>query len=125
MPPATGGDFVALEHIAALRRLGFDAKAYYGAYDDGYAKFPVPVSRPRAFDPNDVLVIGENQSLEGARNIRAIKVMHNQNPYITFYGSETIAQLNAFPLSHILVPSDFCAANRRTRALRAARRPIS
>jgi hypothetical protein len=110
MPPATGGDFVAVEHIRALNKMGFDAKAYYGAFDDGYTKFPVPVARPSAFQPGDILVMGEVHSFAAARAIPAIKVMHNQNPYMMSFGVESVAALNDYPLAHILVPSDFTAA---------------
>ena len=110
LPPATGGDFVVLDHIRALNRMGFDAKAYYGAYDDGYTKFPVPVARPTAFRPDDILVMGEVHSFDAARAIPAIKVMHNQNPYMMWFGIESVAALNAYPLAHILVPSDFTVA---------------
>jgi hypothetical protein len=110
LPPVTGGDFVCLDHIRGLIRLGFDAKAYYGAFDDGFTKFPVPVARPGAFQPDDILVMGEVHSFAAARAIPAIKVMHNQNPYMMFYGIESIAALNEYPLAHILVPSDFAAA---------------
>ncbi len=109
-PPATGGDFVSLDHIRALNRMGYDAKAYYGAFDDGHAKFDVPVVRPGiAFRSDDVLVIGEVHSFEAARVIPGIKVMHNQGPYLLQFGIEGIAALNAYPLTHILVPSDFAA----------------
>jgi hypothetical protein len=109
-PPATGGDFVSLEHIRALIGLGFDAKAYYGAFDDGHSKFPGPVAGPRVFQADDILVIGEVHSFAAARAIPAIKVMHNQGPYLMFYGIESVAALNQYPLAHILVPSDFSAA---------------
>jgi hypothetical protein len=54
--------------------------------------------------------MGEVHSFAAARAIPAIKVMHNQNPYMMFYGIESVATLNAYPLAHILVPSDFGAA---------------
>jgi len=92
LPPVTGGDFVALDHIAGLIRQGFDAKAFYGASDNGYTKFPVPVARlGTAFRPDDIVVLGENHSFEGARAIPAIKLMHNQNPYLTFFGIDSVA----------------------------------
>jgi hypothetical protein len=111
LPPVTGGDFVSLDHIAALRRAGFNALAFYGASDDGFHKFSVPVARLGiAFQPEDILVLGEVYSWQQARPVPGIKVMHNQNPYLTFTGIESVAALNAYPLDHILVPSDFCAA---------------
>jgi glycosyltransferase involved in cell wall biosynthesis len=111
LPPVTGGDFVSLDHIAALRRAGLNAMAFYGAGDDGFRKFSVPVARLGiAFQPDDILVLGEVYSWQQARPVPGIKVMHNQNPYLTFMGIESIAALNAYPLDHILVPSDFCSA---------------
>lgn len=108
LPPVTGGDFVTLDHIGALNRAGLDARAFYGASDDGYKKFPVPVARlGTQFHSGDIMVLGENHSLEAARAIPAIKVMHNQNPYLTFFGVASVAELNAYPLDHILAPSDF------------------
>src|SRR6202012_1510982 len=108
LPPVTGGDFVSIDHIAGLNRLGFDARAFYGASDGGYTQFHVPVARlGTVFQPDDIMVLGENHSFAAARAIPAIKVMHNQNPYLTFFGIESVAALNAYPLSHILVSSDF------------------
>jgi hypothetical protein len=123
LPPVTGGDFVSLDHIAGLIRLGFDARAFYGASDNGHAQFPVPVARlGTAFQPDDIMVLGENHSFAAARAIPAIKVMHNQNPYFTFFGIESVAELNAYPLVHILVSSDFGAAKL---AEMGVRKPIS
>ena len=114
LPPVTGGDFVALDHVAGLNRLGFAAKAFYGASDSGYTQFSVPVARlGTLFQPDDIMVLGENHSFAAARAIPAIKVMHNQNPYLTFFGIESVKALNAYPLSHILVSSDFGAARLR------------
>ena len=111
LPPVTGGDFVSLDHIAGLIRMGFDAKAFYGASDHGHSQFPVPVARlGTQFQPDDIMVLGENHSFAAASAIPARKVMHNQNPYMTFYGIASVAELNAYPLAHILVSSDFGAA---------------
>jgi hypothetical protein len=110
-PAVTGGDFVSVDHIAGLIRLGFDARAYYGAPDAGYAQFSVPVARlGTAFHPNDIMVLGENHNFEQLRTLALIKVMHNQNPYMSFQGISSVTEINAYPLAHILVPSDFCAA---------------
>jgi hypothetical protein len=114
LPPVTGGDFVSLDHIAGLNQLGFDAKAFYGASDNGHTQFPVPVARlGTVFQPHDIMVLGENHSFAAARAIPAIKVMHNQNPYMTFHGVESVKALNAYPLEHILVSSDFAAERLR------------
>jgi hypothetical protein len=111
LPPVTGGDFVSLDHIAGLIRMGFDARVFYGAADNGYTQFNLPVARVgTAFQPDDIMVLGENHSFAAARAIPAVKVMHNQNPYLTFYGIESVAELNAYPLAHVLVSSGFGAA---------------
>jgi hypothetical protein len=112
--PRTGGDYVSVDHVAGLNRLGFNAKAFYGAPDGGYQKYTVPVARlGTAFQPDDIMVLGENHNFEQLRAIPCLKVMHNQNPYMTFFGVASVAALNAYPLAHILVPSDFCAAKLR------------
>jgi hypothetical protein len=114
LPPVTGGDFVSQDHIAGLIRMGFDARAFYGAPDNGHTQFNVPVARlGTVFRPDDIMVLGENHSFSAARAIAARKVMHNQNPYLTFFGVESVAVLNAYPLEHILVSSDFGAARLR------------
>jgi hypothetical protein len=114
LPPMTGGDFVSVDHVASLNRLGFDARIFYGASDNGYTQFPVPVTRlGTVFRPDDIMVLGENHSFAAARAIPAIKVMHNQNPYMMFHGIESVAALNAYPLAHILVSSDYAAARLR------------
>jgi hypothetical protein len=114
LPPVTGGDFVSLDHIAGLIRLGFNAKAFYGAADNGHAQFNVPVARlGTMFQADDIMVLGENHSFAAARAIPSRKVMHNQNPYMTFHGIGSVVELNAYPLDHILVSSDFGAARLR------------
>ena len=112
--PVTGGDYVAVDHIAALNRLGFNAKAFYGAPDEGYRKYTVPVARlGTPIQPDDIMVLGEVHDFEKLRAIPCLKIMHNQNPYMTFSGHASVAALNAYPLTHILAPSDFCAAKLR------------
>ena len=114
LPPVTGGDFVSQDHIAGLIRLGFDARVFYGAADNGHTQFDLPVARLGTnFTPDDIMVLGENHSFAHARAIAATKVMHNQNPYMTFYGLDSVAELNAYPLDHILVSSDFGEARLR------------
>ncbi|HET7086126.1 MAG TPA: glycosyltransferase [Rhizomicrobium sp.] len=114
VPPHTGGDFVNLEHVEALARAGFDAKVLYCAEDDGLAKFPVPVVRlgQVALKPDDVLVISEihRELLNQARGINIRRVLHNQGPYNSFYGFSSVQEFNTYPLDHVLVNSDFCAA---------------
>jgi hypothetical protein len=110
-PPNTGGDFVNLEHITGLNRLGFNAKAIYPSSALDHPHFSIPTVK--AADVNvtehDIVVVGElNRELFGRlKSVKCIKVMHNQNPYYTFLGFDTVQQLNAYPLSHIITSSEF------------------
>lgn len=113
LPPVSGGHFVALEQIAALNKMGFDAKVYYIGAPDGFDKFPVPAVRAGApLSADDVIVVGEDHKnlLRDLKNLTSIKVLHNQNPYYTFVGFDSAADLAAYPFAAAIVPSDFCAA---------------
>lgn len=112
MPPLSGGHFVALEHITALNRLGLEAKAYYVGSPEGFHKFSVPVVRAGApILANDIVVVGEDHHklLQELRNVACKKILHHQAFFYTFSGFGSIAELNAYPFSHILVASDYCA----------------
>lgn len=112
LPPVSGGHFVALEHIAALNAMGFSAMVYYVGAPEGFDKFTVPAVRAGApLLPDDIIVVGEDHKalLKDLRNIASIKVLHNQNPYYTFSGFDSAADLASYPLARIIVPSDFCA----------------
>lgn len=109
-PPVTGGDMIAVDHVASLDRMGFNARAYYCAPDQGFTKFSIPVVRPGTpLGSDDVLVLGETQRemLAFAGDLPCIKVMHNQNPYFTFFGFRNVAGINAYPFAHMMVLSDF------------------
>lgn len=115
-PPNSGGDFVNIDHIAALHRMGHDARALYGSADEGWRQFSVPVAHGHvAIAPDDIVVLGEAvpEFIATARGMDCRKVLHDQNPFFTFLGFESVAALNGYPLDHILVPSDFCAARLR------------
>src|SRR5258705_13904518 len=112
LPPITGGDFVTIDHIAGLNRFGFNASALYFGSDSGYREFPVPATLARQvkLNPNDIVVIGECQRavFEQLRSTNCTKVMHNQNPYYMLsYGFDSVQRLNDYPLTHIIVPSNF------------------
>jgi glycosyltransferase involved in cell wall biosynthesis len=112
VPPVTGGDFVVIDHIKGLNKLGFDAKALYLQSDLGYLQFQVPVVSRAQLKSNDIVVVGEvhKQLFEQLRAIDCIKVLHNQNPYYTFYSFDTVQQVNDYPLTHIIAPSRFTKA---------------
>jgi hypothetical protein len=112
-PPCTGGDYIAVQHIAALIQMRFNARAFYCSRDDGWRKFNVPVALPGpSLSNTDIFVAGEDQKVifQGLLNAPCIKVLHNQNPYYTFDGFADVAAVNAYPFSHVLLISDFCGA---------------
>lgn len=112
LPPVSGGHFVSLEHIAALNAMGFNAKVYYVGAPDGFAKFTVPAVRAGApLLPEDIIVVGEDHKalLQELKLMSCIRVLHNQNPYYTFAGFDSAADLLSYPLARVIVPSTFCA----------------
>ena len=109
-PPVTGGDFIAIDHIAALNRLGFDAKALYLRTDLDPRQFPVPtVSGNIRLNEHDCVVIGEvhRPLFEQIRSVNCLKILHHQNPFYTFMGFDSVQQLNGYPLTHILTTSAY------------------
>ncbi len=113
LPPVSGGHFVALEHIAALNAMGFNAKVYYIGAPDGFDKFPVPAVRAGApLSADDIIVVGEDHKnlLRDLKNLTCVRVLHNQNPFYTFVGFDSAAELASYPFAAVIVPSDFCAA---------------
>ena len=118
LPPVSGGHFVALEHIAALNAMGFNAKVYYVGAPDGFAKFTVPAVRAGApLLTDDIIVVGEDHKalLKELRSLTCIKVLHHQAFFYTFAGFDSIADLAGYPFAQVLVPSSFSAD--RLRAL--------
>jgi len=112
LPPVSGGHFVSLEHIAALNAMGFNAKVYYVGAPDGFAKFTVPAVRAGApLLSDDIVVVGEDHKalLKELRNLSCIKILHHQAFLYTFAGFDSIAELATYPLTRLIVPSDFSA----------------
>jgi glycosyltransferase involved in cell wall biosynthesis len=112
-----------LEHIAALNALGFNAKAYYVGPPDGFDKFPVPAVRAgSSLNPDDIIVVGEDHKnlLRDLAPLPCIKVLHNQAFFYTFFGFDSIAELNAYPFHRILVASDYCASRLKALGVRHA-----
>jgi hypothetical protein len=110
VPPATGGDFIAIDHITTLNRLGFAAKALYLRNDRGYLQFSVPVvSGDVRLNEHDIVVIGEihKHLFDRIRPMNCIKVLHNQNPFYTFMGFDSVPQLNEYPLAYVLTTSSY------------------
>lgn len=110
-PPHTGGDFVNIEHITALNRFGFNAKALYLSSDLGYLQFPVPTVKSAGLNvtEHDIMVVPElhRRLFNQLKSVDCMKVMHNQAPYYTFLGFESVRHLNEYPLTHIITCSEF------------------
>lgn len=111
VPPVTGGDFIAVDHIAVLNCLGFDAKALYLRPDFGFQQFSVPtVSAGNVnLKEHDIVIVGEihKQLFAQLKSVNCVKVLHNQNPFYTFQGFDSVQQLNEYPLTHIVTLSEF------------------
>jgi hypothetical protein len=76
----------------------------------------VPVEHGQvAVAPEDIVVLGEAipQFLAAARGMDCRKVLHDQNPFFTFLGFDSVASLNDFGFEQVIAPSDFCAARLR------------
>src|ERR1700729_4123982 len=104
-PPCSGGDYIAVQHITGLNRMGFNARAFYCSRDEGWRKFTVPIALPgpNRLREGDIFVAGEDQKgiFQGLRNAPCMKVMHNQNPFYTFDGFADVAAVNDYPFKHI------------------------
>jgi hypothetical protein len=112
LPPVSGGHFVSLEHIAALNAMGFNAKVYYVGAPDGFANFTLPAVRAGApLLSDDIVVVGEDHKplLKELRDLSCIKILHHQAFFYTFAGFDSIAELATYPLTRVIVPSDFSA----------------
>ena len=110
-PPFTGGDHIAVQHLTALNKMGFNARVFYSSRDEGWRQFTVPVTLPGPpLGERDIFVAGEDQKVifQGLRYAPCIKILHNQNPFYTFDGFEDVEAVNAYPFHHVLLISDFC-----------------
>ena len=100
----TGGQFVNLDHVLALRRLGYDARFWFIRVNAPIADFrpafppgqeaPWQVEPPE-LAPDDVVVVGEmfGAGALAVREARVRKVVHNQGPYLSF---EAFVDMQAF-----------------------------
>ena len=120
LPPKTGGELVNLQHVAYLNRLGIRAVALVNAnpsatahsLEPGDALYDLPCEtliQGRQFGPDDIVVIPEFYA-EAFRHFATQpcrRVIHNQGPFLSFRGFESIAQMNANGLAAGLSCSTF------------------
>lgn len=118
--PVTGGDFVNVDHINMLNRLGINAKAllfteYLNPPPEAINTFQCPAilfDENLPFSEKDVFIAGEVQGFFFAAqtiNGTPIKnvILHNQNPFLTYLGFPSIQSMNAHPFKSILAPSHY------------------
>lgn len=115
--PWTGGNYVNFEHIRFLTSLGVEAKVllFYPQEEPSYQWFldnNILVAdyfpqEKALFQPDDLIIIGEAEKVlfQVWSDLPCRIVMHNQNPFYTFSGFDSIEQLNRFPCEYILTPS--------------------
>ncbi|PLZ03125.1 hypothetical protein CY652_07415 [Burkholderia sp. WAC0059] len=106
--PATGGDFVNIEHVTALQSMGFPATMLHTGR--GEAPMLPPGSTP-ILDANpkadDWLVIPENDArlFEYAKSLPCRVVVHNQNSFYYFNVLAGLKSLDSAKFGHMICPS--------------------
>lgn len=115
----SGGQFVGLDHVTALRRFGYDAR-YLLVRPEGEVgfspQFPegreVPLEvHPADLTAEDVVVVGEMHAL-GALALQgspARKVIHNQNPFYSFVVFLDLNAVRSWGCEAMICPSPFTA----------------
>jgi hypothetical protein len=115
----SGGQAVNLEHVLALRRLGYDARYLV------LRRKPDPAFRPHfppgvdlpwqlgtgGIEASDIVVVGE-MFAQGALEVGstpARKLIHNQNPFYTFMAFRDVGALHTWGCEAILTASRFGA----------------
>ena len=96
--PTTGGDFVNIDHVLALNKLGFSAKIIYDGKHSVSSKLPKnsqPIQSIN-FREHDYFVVPENdyRLLEFAHNLKSKLIIHNQNKELVAKATGT---LNRYP----------------------------
>jgi hypothetical protein len=115
-----GGQLVNLDHVAALRRLGYDARFLIvrppgeGPFTP---QFPPGREAPWQTETHDLeaedVVVGGEMFALGALAVQATparKVLHNQGPYYTFMAFLDLAAVRGWGCEAMIMPSGFGAA---------------
>jgi len=113
----SGGQLVNLDHVAALRRLGYDARFLF-VRDDGTPPEPFPAGYAAPWQAgvdglsaDDVVVVGEmfGAGALAVMNTPARKVLHNQGPFYTFLAFSDLDALRRWGAEAMILPSGFAA----------------
>lgn len=111
--PTTGGDFVNIDHVLALNKLGFTAKIIYDGQYSVSSKLPKnsqPIQSIN-FREDDYFVVPENdyRLLKFAHNLKSKLIIHNQNNYYLFNAVNSVLGLEHKRFDTIICPSDVSA----------------
>lgn len=111
----TGGQLVNLDHVAALRRLGYDARFLFVRSDDTQPD-PLPDAIPWQTDvgdltADDIVSVGEmfGAGALAVMNTPARKVLHNQGPFYTFMAFSDFDALRRWGAEAMILPSHVAA----------------
>lgn len=113
----TGGQFVNLDHVATLRRLGHDARFLFVNDEPGFApEFPAGLESPwqrgaGGLTADDIVSVGEmfGAGAFAVRDTPARKVLHNQGPYYTFSAFPDVPSMERWGAEAMILPSGFAA----------------
>lgn len=113
----TGGQLVNLDHVAALRRRGYDARFFF-VRGDGTPPEPFPSgyeapwqSAPDDLTADDFVVVGEmfGAGALAVMNTPARKILHNQGPFYSFMAFADFDALRRWGAEAMILPSGFAA----------------
>jgi glycosyltransferase involved in cell wall biosynthesis len=114
-----GGQLVNLDHVSALRRLGYDARfLIVRPPDEGpfTPEFPAGHEAPWQTDVGDLtaadIVVGGEMFALGALAVQrtpARRVLHNQGPYYSFMAFLDLAAIREWGCEAMILPSGFGA----------------
>lgn len=114
----TGGQFVNLAHVSALRRLGYDAQFLF-VRTDGTRPDPLPPGFEAPWQvgvgglsADDVVVVGEmfGAGALAVMESPARRVLHNQGPFYTFMAFSDLGAIRRWGAEAMITPSGVAAA---------------
>lgn len=116
LPPKTGGELVNVQTVATLNQLGVRAVALVNL-DASLADLPPDYTLPveplavgRRFCSDDIVVIPEfyRAAFQHFASQPCRCVVHNQGPFLTFQGFQSMQEMNAAGLEAGIACSRFC-----------------
>lgn len=113
----SGGQRVNLDHVAALRRMGHDARFLF-VRGDGTPPEPFPdgydapwQATTEGLTSDDIVVVGEmfGAGALAVMDTPARKVLHNQGPFYTFMAFSDLDAIRRWGAEAMILPSRFAA----------------